>query len=405
MTGSFWEIVATHTEARWWYGLPAFALLSGALLVTLVAAVKIHRSPAPFAFAAACAIGAAVAFLLPSGLIALDPQTALGIAASPALPTATFAAVAQVLDRTMQLGFIGGGVLLVGALALTLGPRQRAACPNCQRELHPSWKGECPECWLMAPRAAESSLMRLGDVSASGVPITVLGVPAQTELLVGAATAGASVEIIRGASGVGERFAVGARLVIGRDPNQCQLVLDDESVSSRHAYIERTDQGFVVYDWGSRNGVRVNDQAVSQRALQHGDVITLGRSALRFCYADAPADVVPTQIFSCVPNARLVALGGARDGEIYPITEADIVLGRARHNTIVLDEPVVSRQHATIRFDGAGFVLSDCGSHNGTWLDDTRLLSPASLQSGQILRIGSQRLRFEQMEDTYATAP
>ena len=44
-------------------------------------------------------------------------------------------------------------------------------------------------------------------------------------------------------------------------------------------------------------------------------------------------------------------------------------MGRAPLNDIVVDEPGVSRQHASIRGDSDGFLLSDLGSRNGTFIN------------------------------------
>ena len=53
-------------------------------------------------------------------------------------------------------------------------------------------------------------------------------------------------------------------------------------MSRRHAVIA-TDNGRTrVIDWGSRNGVYVNEQRVTERILQSGDVITIGLTSLRY---------------------------------------------------------------------------------------------------------------------------
>jgi pSer/pThr/pTyr-binding forkhead associated (FHA) protein len=44
---------------------------------------------------------------------------------------------------------------------------------------------------------------------------------------------------------------------IGRDPAN-QLSIADTTVSRRHCVLERTAEGFVVRDLGSRSGTRVN---------------------------------------------------------------------------------------------------------------------------------------------------
>jgi pSer/pThr/pTyr-binding forkhead associated (FHA) protein len=69
---------------------------------------------------------------------------------------------------------------------------------------------------------------------------------------------------------------------IGRTPNN-SIPLNDPSVSSRHAHITRTPEGFVVEDLGSRNGTFVNGDKVSgKHPLKDGDVLRFGKVVLTF---------------------------------------------------------------------------------------------------------------------------
>ena len=80
----------------------------------------------------------------------------------------------------------------------------------------------------------------------------------------------------------GRRIEVGADPVtIGRLPD-CDIVLSDGNVSRRHAEVRRRDDAIVVVDLGSTNGTKVNGAGVKERALDDGDVITVGLSKLRF---------------------------------------------------------------------------------------------------------------------------
>jgi hypothetical protein len=69
---------------------------------------------------------------------------------------------------------------------------------------------------------------------------------------------------------------------IGRGSDN-ELVLEDNSVSRRHAEIHR-DKGdvFTIYDLDSLNGVFINDNKVSKQVLHEGDIIEIGDIVLRF---------------------------------------------------------------------------------------------------------------------------
>jgi pSer/pThr/pTyr-binding forkhead associated (FHA) protein len=70
--------------------------------------------------------------------------------------------------------------------------------------------------------------------------------------------------------------------VIGRDPSS-DFVIDERTVSRRHAAIHRESYGWVVEDLGSLNGTRVNGRRFGRRAIvSPGDVLGFGAATARF---------------------------------------------------------------------------------------------------------------------------
>src|SRR5215471_5461344 len=68
---------------------------------------------------------------------------------------------------------------------------------------------------------------------------------------------------------------------IGRATDN-DIVLNDFSVSRRHAYLKKENGDWVLYDNGSTNGVRVNDEAVPRAVVKDGDQVVIGTFTLRF---------------------------------------------------------------------------------------------------------------------------
>ena len=69
---------------------------------------------------------------------------------------------------------------------------------------------------------------------------------------------------------------------IGRSRDN-EMTLDDNSVSRRHAEIQRLGTGkFMLYDLDSLNGVFVNDEKITKCKLSEGDIIEIGDFYLRF---------------------------------------------------------------------------------------------------------------------------
>jgi adenylate cyclase len=75
---------------------------------------------------------------------------------------------------------------------------------------------------------------------------------------------------------------------IGR-ANDNDIVLNDFSVSRRHAFLKKENGAWYLYDNQSTNGVRVNDKPVPKAAVNDGDRALIGTFLLRF--RDEPAAV------------------------------------------------------------------------------------------------------------------
>jgi pSer/pThr/pTyr-binding forkhead associated (FHA) protein len=71
------------------------------------------------------------------------------------------------------------------------------------------------------------------------------------------------------------------RLTIGRT-SQNDIQLKAQYVSRRHALIVTENERIKIVDWGSRNGIFVNKNQVSEHFLKNGDVVTIGTSDFRF---------------------------------------------------------------------------------------------------------------------------
>ena len=78
------------------------------------------------------------------------------------------------------------------------------------------------------------------------------------------------------------------RVLLGRDP-AADVVLNDPSVSRRHAVIERRGAFWVVLDQQSANGTWVDDRRVTEAPLQGGQRLRLGAVAFTVVVPDAPA--------------------------------------------------------------------------------------------------------------------
>lgn len=78
--------------------------------------------------------------------------------------------------------------------------------------------------------------------------------------------------------------------ILGRDPEICQVVIEDPSVSRKHLLLTRTEDGIIAENLSDTNKVFVNDEEISSsHLLLTNDLIKLGNGSYRF-YADSLED-------------------------------------------------------------------------------------------------------------------
>jgi hypothetical protein len=79
---------------------------------------------------------------------------------------------------------------------------------------------------------------------------------------------------------------------------------------------------------------------------------------------------------------------GGTPGKIYPITAAEMFMGRDITNDIVLNDAEVSRRHVRLLVQSDQYVLEDLGSTNGTFVNGERLSAPYDLHVGDVVQMG-----------------
>jgi hypothetical protein len=98
------------------------------------------------------------------------------------------------------------------------------------------------------------------------------------------------------------------------------------------------------------------------------------------------------------PLGRLVVVeGGGTDlspGQVFALNVMTGV-GRASSNTVIVEDPFASSEHALLYRREGRWWLEDLNSRNGTLLNGERLHTPAIVATGDEVGIGEVRLRIE----------
>ncbi|HKV83244.1 MAG TPA: FHA domain-containing protein [Ktedonobacterales bacterium] len=213
-------------------------------------------------------------------------------------------------------------------------------------------------------------------------------------------------------TGAGQPITLTRQLtLLGREYDN-DVVMDDERTSRHHAEL-RWEPGRVrLLDRGSMNGAFVNRQpARGATLLTTGDVIELGAQRYRVelfpVLAGDGDDLIETRKMAgarrmaAQREASALVLVGERGakGRRWDIAQPLATIGRDAERQICLPDASVSRLHAQIVRQQAGYYLADLQSSNGAYINDEPLTEPRLLRTGDVIRIGEVVLRCEAAGD------
>lgn len=92
-----------------------------------------------------------------------------------------------------------------------------------------------------------------------------------------------------------------------------------------------------------------------------------------------------------------IRAGGGREGETIDLSLDVLTIGRSPEHDLFLDDITVSRHHARVLRDEAGYVAEDLNSLNGTYVNRRRI-ERQRLYDGDELQIGKYKLLY--LEET-----
>ncbi len=88
------------------------------------------------------------------------------------------------------------------------------------------------------------------------------------------------------------------------------------------------------------------------------------------------------------PEVRLTIRNGAGRGNVVTVQSRRFSIGRNPDNDLTIQDSSLSRRHAIIEnFDGI-IQISDCGSQNGTWVNNNPVVGGVVLRNGDLISLG-----------------
>jgi FHA domain/zinc-ribbon domain len=147
----------------------------------------------------------------------------------------------------------------------------------------------CPECGFQNPQSAnyctKCGALLVRDESGSDTTMSFTPDDRDeeaSEIVDELKTEGPALVVRSGGGRAGEHFLLEQeRVSVGRSPD-CDIFLDDVTVSRRHALVKQSDGGFLIEDQGSLNGTFLNRRRIESARLEDGDEVQIGKYKLTF---------------------------------------------------------------------------------------------------------------------------
>jgi hypothetical protein len=145
----------------------------------------------------------------------------------------------------------------------------------------------CPECGFQNLESANycsrcGALLVTEEVDNPTETISLEDLEEEAEELAELGVEGPTLVVRSGGGRTGEAFPLErTQTTVGRTPD-CDIFLDDVTVSRRHAIVARGANGFTIEDLGSLNGTFLNRHRIEKADLENGDELQIGKYRLIF---------------------------------------------------------------------------------------------------------------------------
>ena len=174
-------------------------------------------------------------------------------------------------------------------------------------------------------------------------------------------------------------------LILGRDEN-CQVQISDKIVSHQHAQLIFCEEGLFIQDLSSSNGTYLNRIKLNNNELTRLNL----NDKIQFSISDKI--MISVTEFSTQEEAVY------SDSIISKFKSKNIVvLGRDKNVCdIVIDNPTISRKHATIVKKKGAYIISDEGSTNGVFINGRKIRRSVTITKSDVIFIGSHKISLEE---------
>lgn len=225
----------------------------------------------------------------------------------------------------------------------------------------------------------------------------------------------------------------GEEWVLGRDPDEVSIVLEDSMVSRKHVICRLTAEGYILENLSSVNPATQNGKVITEPVLlREGDILQIGSTFFRFSeklpFSKEPSEELFPSLdgefieehgnLSSVSvqtegDSRwlLKVISGPNAGAEFSLQKGSTyILGKDPNLCdIVFQDLSVSRQHARLAVDDNNTALiEDLGSRNGILINGEFVDDKRELSSQDLIALGTTSFLIidqEQIHETIISPP
>ncbi len=170
------------------------------------------------------------------------------------------------------------------------------------------------------------------------------------------------------------------------------VVIPIAQVSGHHCRLWKDGPRFIIEDLGSTNGTWIGDRKVRRALVTPGETLSLGSYQVKL------TDVILARFEVGRTPIMATSVGKLPAGLLKPIK-----IGRDPTpgvNDIALDAPMVSNEHCEIQLRGTSWRVTDLGSTNGTYINNTHnRITEAVAVASDVLFFGSYRFPLSRLSE------
>ncbi len=230
------------------------------------------------------------------------------------------------------------------------------------------------------------------------------------------------------------RFEEGEEWILGRDPDEVSIVLEDPMVSRKHVICRMTAEGYILENLSSVNPATQDGKVITEPVLlREGDILQIGSTFFRFTEITPLSFAEPSEEIALPRETEVIeekedlssvnveaggdvrwllkVISGPNSGAEFALQlGSTYILGKDPHLCdIIFQDLSVSRQHARLIVDEENHVfIEDLGSRNGVLINGELTTEKHPVSAQDLIALGTTSFLMidrEQIHETIISPP